>query len=198
MAKVKRNPALGPLTGKIKGLQFADYGDKQVVRAAYERKPTTQWIGPQVQSQNQFGKATAYAKAVLADPAKKAQYSDLCKAKHRSEWNLAIADARQAPAIRDVDVASYYGVPGDPIFIDAVDDTRVAGVSLVIRTASGSLIEQGPAALEAQGRWWVYLAQAAVPESEVAVAIEVAAIDLPGNRVQKLVDRIIRRRREGG
>jgi hypothetical protein len=33
----------------------------------------------------------------------------------------------------------------------------------------------------------------AVADSEVAVVIEVTAVDLPGNRVQKPVDRILRR-----
>jgi hypothetical protein len=192
MAKVKRNPAMGPMTGKIKNLHYANYGDKQVVRGGYERKPTTEWTEPQVQSQGKFGKATLYAKGVLADPARKAQYREASKAKHRSEWNLAIADARKPPAIVNVDVSCYRGRPGEPIMIEAVDDTRVAGVSLVIQTAAGLLIEQGPAAFDSQNGKWLYVAQAAVPASEIAVAIEVTAVDLPGNRVQKQIDRIIR------
>jgi hypothetical protein len=192
MAKVKRNPAMGPMSGKIKDFHYADYGDKQVVRGGYERKPTTQWTEPQVKSQGKFGKATAYAKEVLADPGRKAQYREASKAKHRSEWNLAIADARRPPSIIDVDVSSYCGRPGEPIVIAAVDDTKVAGVSLVIQTAAGALIEQGPAGLDVQKGKWIYMTQTAVPASELAVAIEVTAVDLPGNRVQKQVDRIIR------
>jgi hypothetical protein len=193
MAKVVRNPAMGPISGKIKDLHYAVYEDKQVVRGGYRRKPTTKWTQPQVQSQGQFGKAAAYAKEVLADPAKKAQYRDASKAKHRSEWNLAIADARQSPVILDIDVSAYNGQPGDPIHIQAVDDTKVAGVSLVIQTAAGTLIEQGPAALDSAARQWVYVTQTAVPAGELAVAVEVTAVDLPGNRAQKQIDRILRR-----
>jgi hypothetical protein len=196
MAKVKRNPAIGPLSGKIKNLHYADYGDKQVVRGGYERKPTTKWTEPQVQSQGKFEKATAYAKQVLADPARKAEYREASKTRHRSEWNLAIADARKPPAIIDVDVSGYCGRPGDRIVVAAVDDTKVAGVSLVIKTAAGALIEQGSAALDARSPNWIYVAQATIPESEVAVAVEVAAVDLPGNRVQKQVDRIVRHARD--
>jgi hypothetical protein len=193
MAKVKNNPAIGPLSGKIKGLHYAAYKDKQVVRGGYERDPTTEWTEPQVQSQNKFGKAAAYAKEVLADPAKKAQYRSASEAKHRSEWNLAIADAQRPPAILNVDVCNYNGRPGERIVVEAVDDTKVAGVSLVVQTAEGALIEQGPAALDSESGQWVYVAQIEVAKSELAVVIEVTAVDLPGNRVQKQVDRILRR-----
>jgi hypothetical protein len=193
MAKIKSNPATGPMSGKIKGLHFATYADKQVVKGGYERKPTTKWTEPQVESQGEFGKATAYAKGVLADAAKKAKYRGASKAKHRSEWNLAIADARKPPAIIDVDVSGYRGLAGETIFVEAVDDTEVAGVSLAIHTAAGTLIEQGPAGLDAKKGNWIYVAQTTVPDTEIVVAIEVTAVDLPGNRVQKQVDRIIRR-----
>lgn len=193
MAKVKVTPALGQMSGKIKNLHLASYDDKQVVRGGYKRKPTTKWTKPQVESQGEFGKATAYAKGVLADPSKKAQYQSAGKSKHRSEWNLAIADARKPPSIIDVDVSRYHGQAGEAILVEAADDTKVAGVSLAIQTAAGILIEQGPAGLDAQKRTWIYVAQTTIQETEVAVAIQVTAVDLPGNRVQKQVDRIIRR-----
>jgi hypothetical protein len=193
MAKVKRNPAMAPMSGKIKDLHYAEYADKQVVRGGYQRKPTTQWTEPQTESQGQFGEATKYAKKVVSDPVQKAKYRGVSKAKHRSEWNLAIADACRPPSILDVDVTEYHGQPGQPIIIAAVDDTQVAGVSLAIQTAAGALIEQGPAALHGESGRWIYVAQAAAADDQVAVAVEVTAVDLPGNRVQKRVDRIIRR-----
>jgi hypothetical protein len=193
MAKVKPNAAIGPMSGKIKDLHFAQYADKQVVRGGYQRKPTTQWTEPQVQSQGQFGKAVKYAKGVVADPARKAQYKEASTAKHRSEYNLALADARKPPVILDIDVSAYHGQPAEPIVIHAVDDNKVAGVSMILQTAAGALIEQGPAALDFAKGVWRYVTQAAAPENEIAVSIEVTAVDLPGNRVQKRVDRILRR-----
>jgi hypothetical protein len=193
MAKVKRNAAIGPMSGKIGNLQFANYPDGQVIKKPYERKPTTEWTEPQVKSQGSFGKATDYAKTVLADPSKKARYRDASKAKHLSEWNLAIADARKPPSIGDVSVSGYNGRKGECVVVNAVDDTQVAGVSLLIQTAAGALIEQGPAAVEPESGRWIFVAQTDVPETEQAVAIEVTAVDLPGNRVQKQVDRILRR-----
>jgi hypothetical protein len=193
MAKGKINPAIGKVSGKIKDLQFADYPDKQVIRGAYQRQPTTQWTKPQVKSQTDFKGATVYAKGVLKDPAKKAVYREASRTRHRSEWNLAITDARKPPTILDIDASAYCGRAGDCIVIEAVDDTKVAGVSVSIQTAAGVLLEQGPAGLtENQGKW-IYVAQGAVPETEQAVALEVIAVDLPGNRVMKQVDRIVRR-----
>jgi hypothetical protein len=61
--------------------------------------------------------------------------------------------------------------------VAAVDDTKLAGVSVMVQTAVGALIEQGPAALDTKGGKWIYMTQAAVPESELAVAIEVTAVD---------------------
>ena len=194
MAKTKSNPAIGHISGKIKNLHFADYGDKQIVRGGYTRHPTTEWTEKQKQNQSDFKTAAAYGHKVLADPAKRADYREASQAKRRSVWNLAIGDAKTPPSIVNIDVSHYNGRPGEPIVIAAVDDTKVAGVSLIIQTAAGTLIEQGPAALDLQNGQWVYVAQATVSESEPAVAIDVTAVDLPGNRVQKQVDRILRRR----
>jgi hypothetical protein len=193
MAKAKRNPVIGELTGKIKDLQFAQYEDKQVVRGSYKRKPTTKWTDPQVQSQSKFGKSTQYAREVLADPARKAEYEAAKKTKHRSEWNLAIADAQNAPAILDVDLDSYHGQPGQLIFIQAVDDIKVVSVSVTIHGAAGALLEMGSAALNTVKHRWIYVAQTVVPAPESAVVITVTAVDLPGNQTQKQVDRILRR-----
>jgi hypothetical protein len=195
MAKSKNHPAVGNFSGNIGGMEFADYKDKQIIRKPYERKPTTKWTEPQVATQGNFINAKQYGKEVLADPDKKAAYKLAAREKNRSEWNLAIGDALTPPTIIEIDPSRYSGQTGERIVIEAVDDMKITSLTVAIRNLAGAIVEEGPAKLDTKNKKpkWIYATTTTVPAGEIAVTIEVTVMDMPGNKVIKQADRILRR-----
>ena len=193
MAKSKNHPTVGNISGNIGGMEFADYKDKQVIRKPYERKRTTKWTEPQVATQDNFARAKQYGKDVLADPDKKAAYTPAARQKNRSEWNLAIGDALTPPTIIEIDPSQYTGQAGERIVIEAVDDMKITRLTVAIRNLAGAVVEEGQAKLDPQKPEWTYLTTTTIPPTELAITIEVTATDMPGNKVTKQADRILRR-----
>jgi hypothetical protein len=129
-----------------------------------------------------FRLATVYGKAVMADPATKAEYTAKAKAKGTPVFALAVADFFHAPAVDEIDLSHYTGQPGETIHIRASDDFEVAGVSVAIHNASGTVLEQGAAVAGADG--WNYTATTSLPTGQT-VSIDVTATDRPGNKTTK-------------
>jgi hypothetical protein len=182
MAKVKLNPILEGLHGKLGELVFRRYADEVVVA----RAPDTGNAEPtpaQAAHRERFRLAVLYGKAVLADPETKTLYETTAKAKGTPAFALAVGDFLNAPAVDEIDLSGYTGQAGQKIAIRAHDDFALAGVAVALRKADGAVLEQGPAALGSDSVW-AYTTTTALPAGQT-VMIEVTATDRPGHKTTK-------------
>ncbi len=184
MAKVKVNPIIEQVRGKVGDLVFKRYGDDVVL----SRMPDTEGqvaTAAQVAARNRFRQAALYGKLVMADMTTKALYEAEAKASGQPVFSLTVADFFNAPTVDEVDVSAYTGQVGDPIWIMAHDDFEVTAVNVTVTQADGTPIEQGAATESpAHSGRWQYQATAAVAAG-TAVRIEVTATDRPGHTGMK-------------
>jgi hypothetical protein len=179
MAKVKLNPILEQIRGKVGDLVFKRYGDEVII----SQKPDLsghEMSEAQLAAQDRFRQAALYGKVVFADPDTKALYTEAANQKGHPVFSLAVADFFNAPSVDVVDLSGYSGAVGDEIVILASDDFDVIIVQVVLTDAEGNLIESG-AAVETppeSGRW-VYTSTAEV-SAGTTVRIAVTAEDRPG------------------
>ena len=176
MAKVKLNPILEGVRGKVGDLVFKSYNDEVLIA----RKPDQSSIEPssaQIAQRERFSQAVLYGKTVMADPETKAIYEAAARRKGKPVFSLTVADFFKAPSVDLVDLGNYAGAPGDEIHIRASDDFAVSRVMVAISDADGNAIESGEAS-QALGEW-VYTATEAVSPGTV-VRILVTAVDRPG------------------
>lgn len=178
MAKIKLNPVLERVRGKIGDLVFRRYEDETILARKPDNTDQPQ-TAAQAAQRERFQLAARYAKAVFADPVQKAVYVEAAKAKGVPPFSLPIADYFNAPEIEGVDLSGYAGQIGDVIAIRAHDDFEVVGVEVIIRNTQGEVVERGAAGRQG-GDLWHYAAT--VQTAGQPVAIEVTATDRPGHK----------------
>jgi hypothetical protein len=138
----------------------------------------------ELENQERFRRAQAYAKAAQNDP----RYQAAQKTTHRQAVNIAIANYLNAPVVRDIDLGEYTGAAGQVIRVQADDDFEVTGILIRILDLAGVLLESGSATRAPEGNTtWNYTAQADIPRGQTVV-IEATAIDDPGNRAVRKLD----------
>lgn len=181
MARVKLNPILEKVRGKIGDLVF------KTVRERGDNLPYTGLEGvepteSQMTQRERFRQAALYGKMVLADPETKVLYEEAAKAKGKPVFSLIVADFFNAPSVDEVDLTAYTGAVGDNILVRASDDFDVTGVKVSLTNSEGASIESGEAVETPAGSGrWVYTATAAVPTG-TTVRIAVTATDRPGGK----------------
>jgi|SaaInl7_150m_RNA_FD_contig_31_2127879_length_980_multi_14_in_0_out_0_1 hypothetical protein len=179
MAKVKLNPILEQISGKVGDLVFRKYGDQTVLSQTPDVS-NRDWTPAQLAHREQFRQAALYGKIVMADPETKALYADAAAAKGQPVFSLTVADFFNAPSVEEVDLAGYGGAVGDEIVIRASDDFEVVAVAVMLADDAGNPLESGPATeTPADSGRWIYTATAAVTTG-TTVRIAVTANDRPG------------------
>ncbi len=181
MAKVKTNPIIEQVRGKIGNLVFRRYGDTTIVSSApvQDKKNVSE---AQAATRQRFREAALYGKMVMADAEKKVIYEEAAKATGKPVFCLTIADFFNAPAVDEVDMSGYTGKAGDLIRIRAHDDFDVVGVSVAIANSEGQSLESGEAVeTPAKSGIWIYTATQAVATG-TTVRIAVTATDRPGGK----------------
>jgi hypothetical protein len=160
MAKVKLNPVMEQMRGKIGDLVFRKYEDRVIVARNPDRDG---YILSAVQTDHRerFRQAAAYGKSAFADPAQKALYDAAGKARRKPAFALAVSDYLNPPVIDPLDLTQYTGQVGQPIIVRARDDFAVTAVNVTIKDNAGAVIEQGPASLELGV--WRYVATDGLP-----------------------------------
>jgi hypothetical protein len=139
------------------------------------RKPTA----GQRRSQMNFSECTAYAKHAIQDAATKSAYQAAAQP-WQSAYNKAHQDAHYMPEVKSIHFQGYKGQAGNLIYINAVDDFRVASVTVTICDSAGIMVEQG-AADRINDTAWMYLAITS-HEQVTGFSIKAEAVDLPGNK----------------
>ena len=185
MAKTKNNIFMMGLSGTI-GKQMTLTQKKADTIVGKKRGSSS--IPPtdsQLDIQDRFKLAIKYALAAIANPVTKAAYAAAIQG-NQSAYNVAMADAFQAPEIKSVNTAEYHGHAGDIITIRAVDDFKHTSVRVRINTAAGAFVEFGNAVADENGLDWKYTAlseNANLAGSKIIVS----AYDLPANETVKEV-----------
>ena len=179
MAQSKDNVLVKGFSGTIgRLLTFRQRAGKTIVGKLL--KPST--APPTVKAtavRTKFKSSTIYARAAALDPVTGPLYKALATG-DISAYNVALADAFNAPEVFKLDASNYHGVVGNTITVQAKDDFKVVTVSVSIHDAAGSLVEQGNAVMQTDELNWMYTttqANAALAGSK----IKATATDLPGN-----------------
>lgn len=188
MSKVKENDLTMGLSGKF-GRQFIFRNVKgQTIAARQSAKSRKRSKQTQAQKDhiNRFRAAVVYAKAALADEARRLAYAE--KAANMtyavSAYNIAVADYLHAPEINEINVSEYTGQAGEEIIVSAIDNFKVTEVKVEIRQGDDTLVEKGVAVVAPTGLEWVYTTQS-VNASPAGCRIIVRVMDTPGNATVK-------------
>ncbi len=177
MAKLNLNSALGTVRGTIDGFVYKTINGRTFLtkNPVFRRR---KWSGQQKRGHGRMALATDYAKASWADPAAKAFYEEVRRA--RKAWrafSLATGDFLNAPEIHTIEVLPR-NKGGHPVVrIGATDDIGVVRVEVTIRSGKGALLERGAASAK-DGRWRYEVQSWRGSET---VEIEVQAYDRPTN-----------------
>ena len=184
MAKVKLNPILQRLSGKVGDLVFRRYNDRTILA----RTPDVDGLAPseaQRVQQERFRQAALYGKTARDDAEVWALYEEAAHKRGQPVFSIAVADFFHPPTVDEVDVSGYAGAVGDPILVRASDDFEVVGVSVTISDADGAELEGGDAVL--QDGQWLYTATTAV-DAGTTIHLTVVAADRPGNLTAEEVE----------
>jgi hypothetical protein len=175
MAKVTNNIFVRGLSGSL-GDQFVVKQDK-TGRTIVANKPTVvrQFNAAQLAHQDAFRKAIAYARVSKDHEV----YMAKAEGTVRSPFNAAVADWFNEPQVLDLDLTYWNGGIGETIRVQALDDTFVARVHVVIRDGNDTILEEGDAQFS-DGLWWVYMAKTIVNMAGNP-QVTAQAYDLAGN-----------------
>ena len=179
MAQATENVLNKGFSGSIdKMLTFRQRSGKTFVgkkRRRNEGPPSEQMLTVRAR----FTACVAYAKKAIRDLKLKALYHG-GRVGSQSAFNVATADAFNAPVVKTINPENYHGAVGDIIAVDAVDDFKVVKVLVSVHNAAGTLIEEGNASLDPVQLEWFYTSTVANP-ALAGSKITATATDLPGN-----------------
>lgn len=182
MAKVRLNPVVQQVRGRVGDLVFRRHHNQTVVGQKADlagREPTPS----QAAQRERFRQATVYAKSVLADPERKVVYQTVAQTRKLGVFALSVGDYLNPPEVQAVDLSGYSGQAGESIRVTATDDVEVVGVQVHITDASGALVEEGQAVSQGGGTW-IYTTTAQAPAGQ-AINVTATATDRPGNQTAR-------------
>ena len=183
MGKSKANYAITGLSGKVgKIFVYRQRGGETIVATPPVRTaPPSQ---KQIQQQEKFARAAAYARNALLDPTLKEAYTNEAKKRQDvSAYNMAMTDYLRPPQITNVDHSAYTGDTSDQkIIIEVADAFKVVSVKVKIIAANSSPLEEGSATL-VKGKW--EYTTTANNATLTGTKITLTATDRPGNNTTK-------------
>jgi hypothetical protein len=181
MALVSNNIFLRGLTGSL-GKQFVirkTRSGKTIVANVPTFEQDREFSEAQLNQQNKFGNAIAYAVKAQHDP----YYQEKAANSYLSAYNIAIQDYARKPGILDIDASRWTGKVGQQIHIRAKDDCKVTQVRLVIRPNSEDYdaLDGGEAVQsETDGLLWVFTTTTPIQVTP-GMLLDAYAYDLPGH-----------------
>ena len=184
MARVKLNPIIDQVRGKVGDLVFRSYNGETVL----SRQPDLSGVAataPQLAQRARFRDAAFYGRMVMANPDDRAFYEAIAARRGQPVFSVTVEDFLKPPVVDEIDAGAYAGATGDPIVVRAHDDVEVTGVVVTLADDGGTELESGPAVLD---EWrWRYEAQTDVPAG-TAVTITARAADRPGGIGEESVE----------
>lgn len=184
MAIIHDNPLLKGASGSVGNVTYKKWRGRIVM--ANKPGKRTKTSAKQKDQQTTFRSAVRFAKRACAVPEIKAMYAKGINDRKHSANAVALSDYLNPPEIREIDVLSYTGAPGELIRVRAFDDFKVKSVSITISNADGSVIETGEA--QPRGKRGLWRMTTAVRNNHrPGTVFTVAAKDMSGNVTRKTV-----------
>lgn len=189
MARVINNSFTSGISGKVgRDLLFKTWKNGNTYLYQRPKKPAKQ--SPQQKANRmKFQMAAFFAKSMMNDPLKKAEYWEKAKQlKLPNAYTAAITEYMRNPEITQIELLDYQGNEGDEIKIKVgKKDFEVETVEVLILDARGKVIESGKAERKNRRGDWIY---SALESSDLGVRITVRAMDRVGNWREKSLKRI--------
>lgn len=145
MGKIKGNPITRSFSGAFDDtLVFRTKGSETFfARKGVNRKPRSPL---QIQNQNRFAKAHAYALEMLADPEKSELYAAMAAINNFDSAHVAArSDFMSSPEIESIDTKKFKGRQGDVIAIIPTIKLKIIKMEVTLHHVDGSVLESGPA-----------------------------------------------------
>lgn len=183
MAQVRNNTFIDGISGKVgKDLIFKTWNGKTFVYMK-AKKPKTQ-SAKQKENRGKFKKATWFAKMMMEDPMKKAEYWEKAKKlKLSNAYTAAITEYMRSSEIVDVDISGFSGKAGDEIKVTArKKDFEVVMAEVIIEDRTGKVMEKKKLTRSSFGGKWIFNAKENFKEGH---SIHVICKDRCGNMVKR-------------
>ena len=183
MAKMKLNPAVNALSGKLGKMVHRQLWGEHVVSQAPD-------FSDRVLSPKQVAENTKYKTASLIwkglPEAVRIAYKDWGKRINKPPYALFNKNYSSPPAVEAIDLSQYAGKASQPVTIRAVDLFEVSEVEVTVRQASGVVVEHGPAVRSpSEPRDWIYRTTVTVA-GPATLVVEAVAMNWPGKRGNRL------------
>jgi len=187
MARSVNNILTKGLSGMVGGqLVFRSWKGKTFISAA-PKKPKKQ--SPlQKQNRQKFKMATTFAKSMIKDPAKKAEYKVIAERLNLpNAYTAAITEYMRKTEVKEIDTSGYSGKQGEEIKVVAgKKGFEIQQVEVVIIDKDGVALEEGKAVKDSDLDW-VYKTRTTVKEKE-GMQFLIRARDRTGNFIEKRVN----------
>lgn len=163
MAKVRKNPVIQGISGKIGNLVFKQLPDGSTIVTAKQVLHNKKWSKGQLAHQARMREAAAYGKEAQYHPV----YVGLAEKSTLTGYNFAFGDRLKPPVIHNIE-----RVEG-AVRVRASDNVMVTKVEVIILDEAGNVLVKGLAA-QIEKDVWEYV-------SEVEGRVVAKAWDLAGN-----------------
>ena len=182
MAQIGKNVVTHGASGKLGNQVVFRQTGNQTIMAIAPGKRTKPLTDPQLQHLQQFKEAVLYAKSVMDEPDKKAEYKAAAK-NGETAYNVAVGDFLKLPEVNELDISQYTGQVGNKIRIRATDNFKLTNVTATIYKADNTILETGPATSNGNGLDWYYI----VTHQNSTLSgckVKVTVTDTPGHKVE--------------
>jgi hypothetical protein len=186
MARIRNNNLTRGLSGMVGGqMVFRTWNGKTYLSNA-PSKPKKQ-SKRQKENRMKFKEATAFAKRMMLDPVKKAEYKAIAdKLELPNAYTAAITEYMRKPEIKKVDTSNYTGKENEEIKVEVTKKNfEVQEVEVIIVDKNGVVIEEGKATKEPYSDW-VYKTTTTIHELE-GIQFLIKARERTGNFVERRI-----------
>jgi hypothetical protein len=185
MARSKNNLLTKGLSGMVgKQIVFRTWNGKTFISVA-PKKPKKQ-SPVQKENRSKFKRATIYAKNMMKDPVKKAEYKEIAKKLQLpNAYTAAITDYMRNPEIEALDLTNFSGKADEEIKVTvSKKDFEIQEVEVVVVDQDGEIIEKGKAEKGLFNEWIYRMSNKTEEEEGIKFLIKVR--DRPGNIKERI------------
>jgi hypothetical protein len=168
MARSTNNLLTKGLSGMVgKQIVFRTWNGKTFISVAPKRPKKQSPI--QKENRTKFKRATIYAKSMMKDPVKKAEYKEIArKLQLPNAYTAAITDYMRNPQIEELDLATYSGKADEEIKVTVSKKWfEIQEVEVIAVGKNGEVIEEGKAK-KGLANVWTYTMNNDIEEKETA------------------------------
>lgn len=183
MAKIKLNPAVAAINGKMGDMVHRKLWGQQVTSRVpdFSKRQLSEAQQAQV---GRFTTGTVKWKGLPTEV--KALYRARARELEMPPCGLFQRTSHRPPSVEEIDLSQYTGQAGEIIRAGAIDLVDVAKVEVIIRQAGASMLESGFATRPPEGDlYWTYQTTATA-ENPAGVTVEVIASNWPGQRANRI------------